>query len=303
VTSARSLPDGQSQHRQSPATARFVQRPTPDLDVPRQVVARTSGRIHGPVTRLVSPNDIGELIKPFVFLDHFEFTPAGRPMFPMHPHSGIATLTVLLSGNMRYEDTTGASGELAAGSLEWLQAGGGVWHDASPVGTSRFHGYQVWVALPPEIENAEPRSQYLPPTEVPRSGPVRVVLGRHDGLASPVASPEGLGLLHVHLAPGQRWRYTPPAGHLVAWTHVNRGSVSVAGTRLRDELAVFSESNAALEFDAQGEADFIVASAVKHPHDLVLGHYSVHTNVAALQRGEAEITRIGQALRTRRRTS
>jgi redox-sensitive bicupin YhaK (pirin superfamily) len=26
-------------------------------------------------------------------------------MFPMHPHSGIATLTVLLSGRMSYEDT------------------------------------------------------------------------------------------------------------------------------------------------------------------------------------------------------
>lgn len=301
MTSDRSISDGESLHAPSARKPRSARQPTSEPEAARQVVARTSGRTHGPVTRLVSPGDIGESIKPFVFLDHFEFTPAGRPMFPMHPHSGIATLTVLLSGNMRYEDTTGASGELAAGSLEWLQAGNGVWHDASPVGTERFHGYQVWVALPPALENAEPRSQYLPPAEVPRSGAARVVLGHHDGLASPVAAPEGLSLLHVHLSSGQRWRYTPPTGHLVAWAHVNRGSLSVAGTRLRNELAVFNESNAPLDFAAEGETDFIVASAVKHPHDLVLGHYSVHTRASALERGEAEIARIGQTLRTSRR--
>ena len=42
---------------------------------------------------------------------------------------------------------------------------------------------------------------------------------------------------------------------------------------------------------------FVLGSAIKHPHDLVLGHYSVHTSAAALEHGEAEIQRIGQRLR------
>ena len=41
----------------------------------RQIALKTSGRRHGPITRLVSPSDIGELIKPFVFLDHAEIAP------------------------------------------------------------------------------------------------------------------------------------------------------------------------------------------------------------------------------------
>jgi hypothetical protein len=36
---------------------------------------------------------------------------------------------------------------------------------------------------------------------------------------------------------------------------------------------------------------------VKHPHDLVLGYYSVHTSAQALAAGEAEIQRIGERLR------
>jgi len=59
---------------------------------------------------------------------------------------------------------------------------------------------------------------------------------------------------------------------------------------------VFDESDAALEFTAQGPTSFVIGTAIKHPHDLVTGYYSVHTNADALERGEAEIKRIGQIL-------
>ena len=43
----------------------------------RGIAFRTSGRRHGPITRLVSSSDVGQLIKPFVFLDHGEIRPTG----------------------------------------------------------------------------------------------------------------------------------------------------------------------------------------------------------------------------------
>src|SRR5258705_9391740 len=56
------------------------------------IVRRTRGRTHGPVTRLMSPSDFGEILKPFVFLDLFDHE--GPPFNgPLHPPSGIATLT------------------------------------------------------------------------------------------------------------------------------------------------------------------------------------------------------------------
>src|SRR5206468_1241559 len=76
-------------------------------DGARKIAHVTSGRRHGPITRLVSPSDIGELIKPFVFLDHAEVAPTPEPLFGIHPHSDIATLTVVLRGGLAYEDTTG----------------------------------------------------------------------------------------------------------------------------------------------------------------------------------------------------
>ena len=287
----------------APATD-LLEAPTPvgrPANPSRAIVARTQGRRHGPVTRIVSPAELGELIKPFVFLDYFDFTPSSDALFPMHPHSGIATITVLLSGNLRYEDTTGASGVLSAGSVEWMNAGAGIWHDASPADHKRFHGYQMWVALPRAIENGEPQTQYLPAQAIPHVGPARVILGSYSNAHSPVAAPDGINYLHVRLSAGEQWRYVPPAGHTVAFTHVHGGTLRVAGERLRGELAVFSESENALDFVADTDTEFIFASAVKHPHDLVLGYYSVHTSEAALKAGEAQIARIGEQLRFRGR--
>ena len=50
-------------------------------------------------------------------------------------------------------------------------------------------------------------------------------------------------------------------------------------------------------FVAEGKTGFVLGSAAKHPHDLALGNYSVHTSAAALRQGEAEIRRIGRELR------
>jgi redox-sensitive bicupin YhaK (pirin superfamily) len=66
----------------------------------RRIVHRTRGSSHGPITRLASPSDVGQMIKPFVFLDYFEIDPKRSPAIGFHPHSGIATGTVVLEGQI-----------------------------------------------------------------------------------------------------------------------------------------------------------------------------------------------------------
>ena len=62
------------------------------------------------------------------------------------------------------------------------------------------------------------------------------------------------------------------------------------------ELIVFEQSSEAIVIQANAPSRFVLGSAVKHPHDLVLGHYSVHTTHAALAAGESQIQRIGNQL-------
>jgi hypothetical protein len=62
------------------------------------------------------------------------------------------------------------------------------------------------------------------------------------------------------------------------------------------EVVVFEEGNQAIQFEALSDAGFVLGSAVKHPYDLVTGHYSVHTNAEALRIGENNIAEIGRRL-------
>jgi redox-sensitive bicupin YhaK (pirin superfamily) len=263
----------------------------------RKVIYRTRGDTGGPITRLMSPSDLGQLIKPFVFLDHFHFDGRG-PRMPMelgwHPHSGIATVTVVLEGAVRYAETTGKAGVLSAGSVEWMRAGNGVWHtgEAEPEGV---RGFQLWVALPPELENAPNASHYVLPGESPVDGPVRVILGSHGKMKSPIDAPP-MNYLVVTLKAGERWSYQPAEGHEVAWVAVHAGVLRTPTPIPGREIAIFEPSEASIDFLAEGDTVFVLGSAPAHRHQLALGSYSVHTHPKALRQGEEEIRRIGARL-------
>jgi hypothetical protein len=78
---------------------------------------------------------------------------------------------------------------------------------------------------------------------------------------------------------------------------VHQGKLATPEIASKGELVVFEASNGALEFEALESTGFVLGSAVKHPYDLVLGTYSVHTSKDALKRGETRIAEIGKRLR------
>ena len=261
----------------------------------RRIAVRTAGHRQGPITRLMSPGDLGELVKPFVFLDYFELGDVARTGMPVHPHSGIATHTTLLEGSVDYADSTGKAGTLAPRSIEWMQAGGGVWHGGGPAGGA-LRGFQLWIALPPALELADAFSDYVGDAAIPRDGDARLLLGSYRELESPIRYREPITYLSVRLRDGERWTYRAPATHDVAWLAVATGGLRVDGELLRRELAVFEDGSAPIEVVAHGDTEFVIASAAKHPFPLVTGYYSVHTNPAALVRGEAGYAAIAKTM-------
>jgi len=270
----------------------------------REIIHRTRGFAGGPITRLMSPSDLGEIVKPFVFLDRFHFDGQDAPMsmeHGWHPHSGIATVTVVLEGSIRYAETTGKSGVLPAGGVEFMRASGGVWHTGTQ-GQGRVRGFQLWVALPPELENAPNASHYVMPQESPVEGPARVILGDFGKAKSPIAAPP-MTYLVVTLKAGERWTWEPPKGHAVAWVAVMDGALQASSRVAAGEMAIFAPSEEPIGFVAEGETRFVLGSAAPHPHELALGSYSVHTNPKALRQAEAEIRRIGRELRAEGKTS
>ena len=68
----------------------------------RQIARRTRRRKHGPIVRLISPSDFGEILKPFVFLDFLDHDVREPITSGLHPHSGIATVSHLTEGSVNW---------------------------------------------------------------------------------------------------------------------------------------------------------------------------------------------------------
>ena len=270
--------------------------PTAIQTQPRKIVRRTRGSHHGPITRLMSPSDLGQVLKPFVFLDFFEMESASFPGFGLHPHSGIATVSYLFEGSIRYEDSNGSTGVLRAGGVEWFKAAHGAWHGGGSGDTGRSRGFHLWLALPPDQELGPVENVYLEPDAVARDGPARVLVGTHGGATSSLNAPSSLNYLAVRLRTGETWRYQPAIDHKVGWVALSTGRLRVPERVEAGELAIFEASNDAIDIHAETDTEFVVGSAAPYAHDLVLGQYSVHTSSAALRAGERRLTEIQHRL-------
>lgn len=277
----------------------------PDTSLPRRIVEQTrESATHRPITRLMSPSDLGQMLKPFVFLDIFDVS--GNAIhamsdMPLHPHSGIATITVFTQSRVRYSDPDNGEGTLGYGGVEWMRAGGGIWHgkELTAEEVPRIQGFQLWIALPEDLENGEPESRYIESVGDNEEQPFHVILGNYQGVQSPVPAPQGVNYLLVTLKPGERWSYQPPAGHTVGWLALASGELDAGGLIRAGEMVSFDSSEAPIDLQAsdQGKAVFVLGSAVPHPHPLHLGHYSVHTSAQALEQGERRIAELGRKLK------
>lgn len=278
------------------------------MDVKRRIEGRDRGLVHGPITRLISPAGLGERLKPFIFLDFFNADIEPGFGFPMHPHSGIATLTWQPGCDVQYEDTTGQRGVLKAGGLEWMNAGGGAWHQGTLLGQGRATGFQLWVPMPPGIEDGPSSGHYVAPAEVATTsvpgGDIKVLLGSLPSsdtdaplMRSPIESHQDMNYLVLTLEPGASWTYAVPPDHEIAWAFVFEGQARVQGEWSSRELLTFEQRAGDIEFSSgDGAVRVLLGSARQHAHSLVLGPSSVHTSRASLLRGVDQIRAIGRDL-------
>jgi redox-sensitive bicupin YhaK (pirin superfamily) len=238
----------------------------------RRIALLRSGRRHGPLTRLITPWDIGELTQPFVFLGYAEHTTGAQTFVGAQP--GIATLTLVLSGALAFEDAPGNKGLVVAGGFKWTTPGEVVWHAGGRVTSEPLRAFQLWVELSPSLASSAGKSQCVTAHELQEEGPVRVVLGKLGRARSPLAhAPSDINYFHVRLKDGQCWRYVAPDGHNVTWIAVDRGAVRLPqdGRVFRHQIALFGDSRGVIEVRAEGESSFVLGSARRVSSALVPG--------------------------------
>ncbi|MHA1569892.1 MAG: pirin family protein [Alphaproteobacteria bacterium] len=145
------------------------------------------------LNRSIGGPDLPEL-DPFLLLDEFN-TDEGADYiagFPDHPHRGFETVTYMIEGRMRHEDSTGAGGTLRSGGVQWMTAGRGIIHSEMPEQEDGLmQGFQLWVNLPARDKMGAPRYQNIEPEDIPETtieggATIRLVAGESADISGPV---------------------------------------------------------------------------------------------------------------------
>jgi redox-sensitive bicupin YhaK (pirin superfamily) len=244
-----------------------------------------------PVRRAFAGVDLRAL-DPFIHMDQMgevDYAPGEPKGTPWHPHRGFETVTYIIDGVFRHQDSNGGGGLITNGDTQWMTAGSGLLHIEEPpeelvMSGGLFHGFQLWVNLPSTLKMAPPRYQDIRAAQVallssPDGGSLlRVIAGSVAGHDGPGVTHTPIALLHATVEPGAQlrlpWR---PDFNALAYVLAGSGTVGADQRPVQTgQLAVFGPGDV-LSFGAQRR--------MEGPSDkldvLVLGGLPIREPVAA----------------------
>jgi quercetin 2,3-dioxygenase len=209
-----------------------------------------------PVRRAFAGVDRRDL-DPFIHMDQMgevEYAPGEPKGTPWHPHRGFETVTYMIDGTFRHQDSIGGGGLITNGDTQWMTAGGGILHIETPpeelvASGGLFHGIQLWVNLPRADKMIAPRYQDIGAGNVvllssPDGGAlIRLIAGELDGHRGPGATHSPMAMAHVTLTAGAKvavpW---PKEFNALVYVLGGTGTVGEEGRPISTgQLAVFGD--------------------------------------------------------------
>lgn len=188
-----------------------------------EAVARPGGGPHLKAAPVLEPGRWADF-DPFLLMMEDWFQSGS---FDFHPHRGIETITYVIEGRLKHEDTKGGDGVLEPGDVQWMTAGSGVLHSEDPLPGETVHSLQLWLNLPKESKMAPPRYQDLKAADMPlREEPgvrVRVFSGSSGGVTAETANYVPVTFVELRLEAGATVAQDLP-GEYSGFVYVLEGS-------------------------------------------------------------------------------
>jgi redox-sensitive bicupin YhaK (pirin superfamily) len=241
-----------------------VQEPDPAAAAERPVLSVTTAPsgFEGegfPVRRAFAGVDLSQL-DPFVHMDQMgevDYAPGEPKGTAWHPHRGFETVTYIIDGIFRHQDSNGGGGLITNGDTQWMTAGGGILHIEEPpeelvVSGGLFHGFQLWVNLPARLKMTSPRYQDIRAGQVALLSSadggalLRLIAGDLGGNRGPGVTHTPITVVHGTVSPGAQVRL-PWRSDFNALAYVLGGSGTMGAPQRpvrTGQLAVFGPGDA-----------------------------------------------------------
>jgi len=228
------------------------------------------------VRNIFPSNGIENEVNPFLMLDYAGpgyFKPTSRPRgVDEHPHRGFETVTIAYQGAVEHRDSSGNSGTIGPGDVQWMTAASGVVHEekherqfAEQGGT--FEMIQLWVNLPKVYKMSAPRYQTLLKEQIPvvqlgAAGYARIIAGGLNGVNGPAKTFTPVNVFDVRLKAGGQTELNLPEGHNAALVLLKGDVVVNSVEELSGEakLAVLSAEGGRVSLDVKKDTILLVLS-------------------------------------------
>lgn len=213
---------------------------------------------------------------PFILLDYnskFYFSATDKPRgVSVHPHRGFETVTIAYKGSVAHHDSTGNSGIIAEGDVQWMTAASGILHkeyheeNFSKAGGD-FHMVQLWVNLPAKDKMSTPKYQAITNAEIAKheledqAGYIEVIAGSYKATQGTASTFSPMHVMNAHLNKGGQASFDFPANYNTALL-VIEGSIQVNDKEqvASDHFAFFGNEGSSFTINASEDAIVIVLS-------------------------------------------
>jgi quercetin 2,3-dioxygenase len=174
-----------------------------------EITPSREAEVGGHRVRRALPRRARRTVGAWCFIDHMgpaSVTGATGAGIGPHPHTGLQTVTWLVSGELRHRDSLGSDQVIRPGQLNLMTAGHGVAHaEEGTAYRGELHGVQLWVAQPEATRDGQPAFEHH--AELPRvelgDTVATVLVGDLDGAGSPARRDTDHGGFDLSLQAGR----------------------------------------------------------------------------------------------------
>lgn len=226
-------------------------------------------------------------MSPFFLMDYgskIEFSARKNPRgVGIHPHRGFETVTIAYHGAIAHLDSTGKSGIIYAGDVQWMTAASGILHqeyheENYSLTGGPFQMVQLWVNLPAKDKMGKPRYQSIKQAEMAnidlpdQGGKLEIIAGSYQGITGNAKTFTPIHLYNARLNQGGKVNLSFPE-NFNSGLMIIEGAIDINGIEKAQANSFVFFENKGTEIAIKALESSIVLILSGEPINEPIAHY------------------------------
>jgi len=215
-------------------------------------------------------------MSPFFLMDYgskIEFSARKEPRgVGVHPHRGFETVTIAYHGAVAHHDSSGNSGVIYPGDVQWMTAASGILHKEYHEQNYSLQGgpfqmVQLWVNLPAKFKMTKPKYQAVKQLDMAsfnlpeNGGKIEIIAGNYHHIQGNASTFTPIEMYNARLNKGGKANFKFPANFNTGFM-VIEGSIIVNSkeTITADNFIYFKNEGTEINIEAPENSVVLILS-------------------------------------------